>query len=473
MNIKIIEPFDFNSRYDIRSLTPALGPVVIATLLQQNGHDANVVSEYVTRFEPEDLDGADLVGISITTYNAKKGFDIAQKIDKPVVFGGFHASLMPEECLAYGDYVIRGDGHTILELVEFQQNKEKFDISDISNLVYKKNGKIFYNRMATKAINIIPDFNLVKNYYKPNLNRLLRIPLLVNASRGCIGDCSFCSIIEIFKDFKKKDKHLIVEDIQSQLKNQLFLSRFFPQLIWITDDNFFSDKKWAKGLLKEFAKIRTSYEFIMQVRVDIAYDDELLELLKKANFTRLAVGIETISSKSLQDFNKGFSMEDTEYAVRKIHSYGMEIIGLFVFGDDGFKKGDGAQVAEFVKKHRLSGVLIQPLTPFPGTELFKQLKKEDRILHTDWQDYNGKVVFMPKNLSPTELQEEIYRCYRKVFSASHVFRYLLFGKKGWKFQVLSEAILRRLEWLKSKKYAKDKLSKFNKQTETRIDALTD
>jgi radical SAM superfamily enzyme YgiQ (UPF0313 family) len=140
----------------------------------------------------------------------------------------------------------------------------------------------------------------------------------------------------------------------------------------------------------------------------------------------------------------------------------MEIIGLLVFGDDEFKKGDSIRVAKFVRKHRLSGVLIQPLTPFPGTKLFNELKKQERILHEDWQDYNGKVVFQPKNLSPTELQEEIYKCYRKVFSPAHVFRYLLFGKRGWKFQVLSEAILRRIEWLKSRNYVKDKLSKFNK-----------
>ena len=56
MNIKIIEPFDFNNRYDIRSLTPALGPVVIATLLNQKGHDVTVISEYVTRLEPKDLE---------------------------------------------------------------------------------------------------------------------------------------------------------------------------------------------------------------------------------------------------------------------------------------------------------------------------------------------------------------------------------------------------------------------------------
>jgi len=110
MKIIILEPYDLNERYDIRSLTPNPGPIVIASLLKQSGHDVEVISEYVTKLNIEDLKRADLVGISIATYNAAKGFNIARKLKKPVVFGGFHASLMPEECLNYGDYVISGRG---------------------------------------------------------------------------------------------------------------------------------------------------------------------------------------------------------------------------------------------------------------------------------------------------------------------------------------------------------------------------
>ena len=461
MNIKIIEPYDWNSRYDIRSLTPNPGPVVIATLLKQHGHEVEVLSEYVSRLNIADLENTDLVGISITTYNAKKGYKIARQINKPIVFGGFHASLMPAECLEFGDHVIRGDGHFIVKLAECLGNNTAQELSQIPNLVYRRNGKIVYNQTESGAVNIVPDYGLVKDYYKVNLNRLLRIPLLVNGSKGCHYNCAFCSIKAVFPEFKKKDVKIVVEDIRRQLKSQHFLSRFLTQVIWITDDNFSSDKNWAKALLKELAKIKTRYKLVIQARVDIAEDDELLSLMKKANIGIIYLGIESLSQKSLDNFGKEIRVEDTGTAIKKIKSHGMDVHGLFVFGDDEFKKGDGKRVAKFAKEHGLSGALIQPMTPFPGTALFKKLKLEGRILHQNWQDYNGKVVYMPKNLTPAELQQEIYEAYHKIYSPIHVIKYFLTGKRGFKLQVLGEAIFRHIEWLKSRRYMKDKLSKFS------------
>jgi radical SAM superfamily enzyme YgiQ (UPF0313 family) len=231
-----------------------------------------------------------------------------------------------------------------------------------------------------------------------------------------------------------------------------------PSIVWITDDNFSSDKKWAKDLLKELAKLEKDHKFVIQARADIGYDDELLELMSKANIGIVYMGIESLSQKSLDNFNKDLSVEDIKHAIKKIRSYGMNVHGLFVFGDDEFKKGDGLEVAKFVRKHKLSGVLIQPMIPFPGTELFRKLKKDGRILNEDWQHYDGKVVFSPKNMTAAELQKEIYDCYRKVFSPLRVLKFLLFGPKGFKLAGLGESIFRHLEWIKKKNYIRDKLS---------------
>ncbi len=458
MNITIIEPYNLKRRYDIRSLTPNLGPIVIATLLKENGHKVEVISEYVTKLDLDLLRMADLIGISITTYNAKRGYEVAQQVKKPIVFGGFHASLLPEECLRYGEYVIRGDGHSIVELADFLQNRGMRPIEQIPNLVYKENGRVFYNETETKAVNIVPDFRLVRNYHRLNFNRLLRIPLLVNASTGCHCNCSFCSVKAVYPDFTKKDVEVVIEDIKSQTRSQPFLSRFFPRIIWITDDNFSSDKKWAKDLLRELAKLEKDYKFVIQARADIAYDDELLELMSKANIGIVYMGIESLSQKSLNNFNKDLSVDDIEYAIKKIRSYGMNVHGLFVFGDDDFKKGDGLEVARFVRRQKLSGALIQPLIPFPGTEVYQKIKNDGRILDEDWQHYDGKVVFSPKNMTAAELQKEVYDCYRKVFSPLRVLKFLLFGPKGFKLAGLGESIIRHLEWMKKKNYIRDQLS---------------
>jgi len=458
MRIIIIEPYLLNRRYDVRSLTPNPGPVIVATLLNQAGHQVEVISEYVSKINLEKINEVDLVGFSLTTYNAKRGFAIARRVSKPIVFGGFHASLMPEECLSYGDFVIQGDGYSIVALADLLENRKNIDISKIPNLVYKKDGKIQYNRLETKAVKVVPNFSLVQDYYKLNLNRLLRIPLLVNGSRGCRYRCTFCAIREVYPDFKHKNKEIIIGDIKSQIKNQHFYSRILPRTIWITDDNFFSDIQWAKSVLIDLAKEKLSYSIAIQARVDIAWDDELLKLLKEAKIGRIYLGIESLYNKSLADFKKDSSLSDITDAVKRIKLSGLDVYGLFVFGDDEFKKGDGRKVAEFAKKHGLTGILVQPLTPFPGTRLFKQLKAENRILHEDWQYYNGKVVFKPKNLTAAELQKEIYDCYTSVYTPLGLAKYLLCGKKGSKLGVIGEAAIRYWEWRKCKRYIRERLT---------------
>jgi len=458
MNIKIIEPYDLNKKYDIRSFNLNLGPVVIASLLQQAGHRVEVVSEYITRLDINEINSADLVCISIATYNAARGFAIARQVHSPVVFGGFHASLMPEECLEFGEYVIRGDGYPIVQLAEYLENGKSGDIGLIPNLVHKKAGGVIYNNVESKTLDTLTNHCLVRDYYKPGLKKLLRIPLLVNASRGCNYSCSFCSIKEVYQDCKHRKKEIILDEIQTLIKNQTFLSRFLPRVIWITDDNFFSDKLWAEGVLKELAKLNTPYSFVLQARIDVAEDEKILDLLNKANIGRLYLGIESINQRSLDNFKKNTSVADVRRAVSRIKKHGIDVYGLFVFGDDEFKIGDGKKVAEFVRQQGIVGVLVQPLTPFPGTRLFRKLKREGRILHENWQDYNGKVVFKPRNLTPAELMEEIYQCYRTVYSPWRLANYLLFGMKGTKLGVIGEACFRYMEWIKSKKYIRDKLS---------------
>lgn len=458
MKIKIIEPYHFNKRYDVRSLNPNSGPVIIGTLLKQAGHEVEIISEYVSRLDLDAVNEADFVGISITTYNARRGFEIAQGITRPIVFGGFHASLMPEECLSYGDYAIRGDGHPIIELADYLKSRENQDISTIPNLVYKENGKSHYNRTETKIINVVPDFGLVKNYYKLDWNRLSRIPLLVNASRGCHFRCTFCAIREVYNDFKNKSREIVIEDIRSQIKRQHFLSKILPRTIWVTDDNFFSDPQWAKSILRYLAAEKLKYDIAIQARTDIARDPEMLKLLKEANIGRIYLGIESLSNISLTDFKKDSSLNEITDAVKRIRHHGLDVYGLFVFGDDEFKKGDGKKIAVFAKKQGLTGLLVQPLTPFPGTNLFNKLKAENRILHEDWQDYNGKVVFKPKNLTAAELQKEVYDCYRCVYSFLRLAKYLLFGKRGTRLGIIAEAVIRYWEWIKCKRYIKEKLS---------------
>ena len=180
--------------------------------------------------------------------------------------------------------------------------------------------------------------------------------------------------------------------------------------------------------------------------------------MKKARVGRVYLGIETLRSDSLRNFNKNIFLSDVEYAIRRFREFGIDVHGLFVFGDDEFRKGDGREVAEFVKRKRLCGALIQPLTPFPGTRLFKKMEKDNRLLHRNWRWYGDKIVFRPTNMSPAELQKEIYDCYRSVFSLARVAKFLLKGKRGFRLEFLGEGLMRHLEWRTMKRYIQDHLT---------------
>ena len=142
----------------------------------------------------------------------------------------------------HGDYVIRGDGRSIVLLIDYLAHDRKKDIRQVPNLVFKQENDIIYNPSETSTINVVPDFSLVRDYYKPGLKRFTRVPLLVNASRGCPHKCTFCSIKAIYPDVTKKDKAIVIEDIKNQIDHKSFFSFFFPRIIWITDDNFFAEK---------------------------------------------------------------------------------------------------------------------------------------------------------------------------------------------------------------------------------------
>lgn len=458
MKILIIEPYQLDRQYDIRSRLPGLGPVTVATLLHQAGHEVEVVSEYVSHLDEEDLDDADLVGISITTFNARRGFEIAGWTKKPVVFGGMHASLMPEECLEYGDYVIRGDGHSMVELAACLDHGEG-DIRRIPNLAYRSGGETVFNCRTAASLNVIPDFCLVRDHYRFNLNRLLRVPILISASRGCQYRCDFCAVKSVYPDVRKKEVDVVLKDIRTQTKrNRHALSWLLPRCVWITDDNFFADIPWAKEVLRGLAALRTGYSIMIQARVEIAKDRGLLELMRKAGVARVYLGIETLSQESLDAFRKRTTVEEIRMAVDAIKSFDIDVHGLFVFGDDGFMPGDSLRIGNFVRDHSLDGALIQPLTPYPGTQFFQSLQTQGRILHKDWQDYNGKVVFRPRNMTPAQLQREVALCYRHVYSLKQVVGWLFSRKRTPRMAILGDALMRRREARKMEKYAEELLS---------------
>ena len=202
-------------------------------------------------------------------------------------------------------------------------------------------------------------------------------------------------------------------------------------VVFFVDDNIISSKNHAKELLKRI--IPYNLKWLGQASVNIAREDEILELCKKSGCMGILIGFETLSSENLSTMGKAFNKPQKYLdVINKVHDYGIGIDATFVFGFDNDDEGVFDKTLEFVIKAKLEIAYFSILTPYPGTRFYKQMVDEKRLLTDDWSYYNtNNVVFRPKNMSPDKLLEGYYHVLKEFHSYSSIFR-RLWGTKAYK-----------------------------------------
>lgn len=196
--------------------------------------------------------------------------------------------------------------------------------------------------------------------------------------------------------------------------------------MWLTDDNFAENREWAISVLNEIIKSGIKYNFSVQARFEIGFDDELLDLLKRAGFIELALGIEFLDDNSFKEFNKKSNYSDIVKSIKNIQKHGIGVRGLFIVGAENDTIGIGEKIVKFVEENNIHGVLIQSMFFTPGTLVYEQNK--DILIHQNWEKYCGNVVHYPKNIKPHELQEEIITASRKIYSVKRLIYAILHYK---------------------------------------------
>ncbi|MCD6451839.1 MAG: B12-binding domain-containing radical SAM protein [Acidobacteria bacterium] len=340
--------------------------------------------EFEVRIVDEDIEEVDfdeevdLVGISMMTSQARSGYRIADEFRKrgvKVVVGGIHPSLLPEEAGEHADAVVIGEAEDIWGEV----------LADFKRGRLKK----FYR--AEKLIDLtklpLPRRELLHtdSFFSP---------FPVQVSRGCPNRCSFCSVPLFFGgSYRFRPIRSVIEEIErSDKKNVIFL-----------DDNIAGDLDYATKLFTELKPLKKHWG--AQCSITIARHPELLELASRAGCLALFIGFESISKNNLAGVKKGFNHpEEYAEAIKKIHSYGINIMAAFIFGFDHDDPSIFERTVSFLIENKVAIANFAILTPFPGTEVYKQFKKEGRILTYDWDLYTAnQVVFRPKLMSPEEL----------------------------------------------------------------------
>src|SRR3990167_6668577 len=419
--IIFIEPKPPDFHIFSRMPLPRLGTVLLGTILKEKGYDVKSYVEAVGELDLKDVLTADPVGISTITSTSSRAYEIARIVRKagiPVFMGGPHVTYMPDEALEVCDYVLRGEAdETIVDFIKALETGMGFEA--ITGLSYKKNGETIHNKTTSYCKDMdkfpCPDFSIVKGLEKDARKRLSITPIMT--SRGCPYDCSFCSVTGMFgQKYRFRSKEKVIEELQLHKDNG-------GGWVFFYDDNFTADKKRTKELLRLMIEKGLTPTWTAQVRVDVAKDPELLDLMKRSNCHTVYIGLESVNPETLKAYNKKQSVEDIERCIKKLHEHGIRIHGMFVFGSDNDTVETIHQTVTFAKKNDLDSVQFMILTPLPGTSFFREMEKQERFITKDWSlDDAPHTVFEPKKMTYYELQYETLKATAKFYSIGQIIK---------------------------------------------------
>jgi anaerobic magnesium-protoporphyrin IX monomethyl ester cyclase len=408
MKIRLIEPEPPSVHLMSPWRYPRLGLPMIAAALVAAGHDARVYCATLAPVDWDDVRGAGLVGLSTTTSTAPAAYGIADKLRSqgvPVVIGGSHVTFMAAEALQHADYVARGEGgeQLMLELIEALGGRRQLE--SIRGLSFMQGGRVVDNKEREPCADLdelpVPDLSLIVGH-----ERMRSTPIMT--SWGCPFACSFCSVTAMFgRKYRFRSAGSVVVEIEQKR----------PRHIFFYDDNFAADVRRLKVLLRLMIDRGLATPWQAQVRTDVARDHELLDLMKRSGCETLALGLESVDQATLDALHKSQTVADIVKAIDAIHRHGIRVHGMFVLGADTDDGATARDTAAFAVEHRIDTIMLNVLTPAPGTEWFAEMDAAGRIFDKRWELYDGQHVMMsPLRMAPVELQTELLGAYARFYS---------------------------------------------------------
>lgn len=414
---------------------PRIGSTLLATIMRDRGYDCKAYFMNTDDFLDLNPD-VDLLCLSTITTTAPSAFKIAQVYRSrkiPVIIGGPHVTALPEEALEYADYVIRGEGEIPLPALVSALNK-KTPLEDVPGLSWKDGSQIRHNPLPHPIEDLdslpFPDYSLLDSAGVKSTGITMKPTIPFQTSRGCPFDCKFCSVTAMFG---KKFRYRSVESVIAELK------QYNPKdcIIFFYDDNFSANRARTKRLLRAMIENENAFggkfAWSTQVRVDIAQDLELLDLMKQAGCVTLYIGFESIDPAALKEMKKRQSVEDIKLAIKEINKRKIMIHGMFILGFDADTKETLKTTVKFAIKQKIGTAQFLILTPLPGTDFYYEMQDTGRLVDNNWQEFDSHhVKFKPKHFTYWELQKMQIWAHGRFYRYRYVF-WKLFRGKGREF----------------------------------------
>jgi len=369
-----------------------------------------------------------LVALTSQTPVAPRAYEVARLFRKrgvTTVMGGVHASIQPEEALQHVDAVICGEG-------EFVWPQVLADLEDGSlKPVYRSGTRYELNGLPWPRRDL--------------LNPRFYIPLtMVETTRGCPHQCDFCGVSKFFgHQYRKRPLEEVVSELRATFYNGFRhgLNRFLAKLgfdlpyflekrlIYFIDSNFAADQDYSRKLMEALEKMDVLWW--AHTTVDIASDRGFLEQMNRSGCIALNIGFESLSPENLRIMHKPFTGSyDYAKVVNVIHAHGIGVMGTFVVGFDGEDDSIFEKIYRFVLENRLDWALVFIRTPYPGTNLFKELDRSGRLITQDWAKYDTlNCVFDPIGMTVEELERGVRALWKNIFSLKSIHHRIFCGRR--------------------------------------------
>ena len=331
----------------------------------------------------------DLVAITVQIFTARRAYEISAEYRQrgvPVILGGMHTTLVPDEAAQHADSIYMGDAEGLWPQV--LQDVQKGRLQS----VYRSEPGPPQPESLTRR-----DLYKGKKY----------LPIsLMQFGRGCKFECNFCATSAYFN---KSHFHRCVEQVIKEIELQGRKHIFF------VDDNILADFDAAKTLFR--ALIPLKIHWVSQASIDMTQDRELMSLMAQSGCLGHVVGFESINPESLRTMQKapnlkgGFASYKPQLEI--LRDYGLQTWAAFTIGHDHDTQESIESTLNFALENKFTFAAFNILLPYPGTKLYQRLQDEKRLLFAGkwWlhPDYRfNHAAFIPKHMSPEKLTELAY-----------------------------------------------------------------
>lgn len=375
MAVHLINPSD--NSFGTAVITPRWLFVLAAATPSRFG-DPILVDESIEALDPTTIAAGDVVGISVHTGNALRGYEVgrlAHQRGATVVYGGIHATLFPEEPFAHGyaDHVVRGDG-------DIAWGKALMDLQAGTAQRIYEGGKIEGDDFLAARWDLM----------KPERYMWASVQTI----RGCPKHCSFCSVwrTDGQKPRQRSFERVIDEIIDLRRKGFRFIAladdNFYP--VTLTDlrlareqgnqervDSLMATRNERFLLMEELSKLPKDMVFFTQITMESAEDGEYLDAMRRANIKGALVGVEAVTPEGLKAVYKDFNYSGDRLIeqLQRFREHGLHVLGSFIFGLPTDKAGTFDATVELAMKADVTFAQFVMMTPFPGTVDFGKWEK--------------------------------------------------------------------------------------------------